>query len=93
MAHSLVELLGEENLPRNAYYGDGSPIQEESLKVVRELYQKTKIRFKWHKYDIMILDNVRFTHGRESFIGSRNILVGMGCLNQNILLDGGCNNF
>jgi alpha-ketoglutarate-dependent taurine dioxygenase len=82
MSETLKASLGEENVPRNTYYGDGSPIEPEYLKEIRHLYEHSKIVFKWQKDDLMLLDNMRFTHGRETFKGERKILVGMACPNQ-----------
>lgn len=82
MSETLLSSLGEENLPRNSYYGDGSPIELEALEMIRSAYEKTKIRFPWKKNDLMLLDNMLFTHGRESYTGARKVLVGMACPNN-----------
>jgi hypothetical protein len=82
IADTLTSSLGEENLPRNAYYGDGSPIEPEVLEVIRSAYEQTKLKFKWEKNDLLLLDNMLFTHGRESFTGPRKVLTGMACPNQ-----------
>lgn len=82
MSETLLSSLGEENLPRNSYYGDGSPIELEALEMIRSAYEKTKIRFQWKKNDLMLLDNMLFTHGRESYTGARKVLVGMACPNN-----------
>ena len=74
---NLLNLVGEEKLPRNTYYGDGSPIESEYLQLIRELYEAEKISFQWQKNDLMLLDNMLFTHGRGPFSGPRQILVGM----------------
>lgn len=73
----LISLLGEENLPRNAYFGDGSPIDVEALNVIRNVYERTKFSFQWEKNDLLLLDNMLFTHGREPYEGPRKIVVGM----------------
>lgn len=78
----LIEILGEENLPRNACFGDGSPIDAEVLNIIRKVFNDTKITFQWQKNDLLLLDNMLFTHGREPFEGSRKILVGMGKATQ-----------
>jgi alpha-ketoglutarate-dependent taurine dioxygenase len=69
--------MGEDNLPRNTYYGDGSPIEPEALQLIRDLYEQNKIVFKWQKNDLMLLDNMLYTHGRTPFTGDRKVLVGM----------------
>jgi hypothetical protein len=75
--NNLVELVGEDSLPRNTYYGDGSPIENETLNIIRNEYNKNKKKFSWQKDDILLLDNLWYTHGRESYTGSRKIITGM----------------
>lgn len=79
---TLVDSLGEENLPRNCFFGDGSSIDKHSLDAVRQAYEETKIKFTWQQNDLMLLDNVLYSHGRESFTGERKVLTGMACPNQ-----------
>jgi alpha-ketoglutarate-dependent taurine dioxygenase len=82
IAETLLGSLGEENMPRNSYYGDGSPIEPEVLDLIRSVYEQTKIKFAWQKNDLLLLDNMLFTHGRESYTGARKVLVGMACPNN-----------
>ena len=77
LRESLVEILGEENLPRNTYYGDGTPIDVEALNIIREVYKKTKVSFDWEENDLLLLDNMLYTHGREPYEGTRKVLVGL----------------
>ncbi|MBY0463181.1 MAG: TauD/TfdA family dioxygenase [Alphaproteobacteria bacterium] len=74
---SLLEEYGENNLPRNAFYGDGAPFEEDILDHIREIYEQEKIKFKWQKGDIMLLDNVLMAHGRQPFKGERKVAVAM----------------
>lgn len=74
---SLIQELGEKNLPRSAFYGDGEPIEMSVLEYIRNIYEKEKIRFKWQKSDILILDNVLTAHGREVYTGERKLAVAM----------------
>jgi alpha-ketoglutarate-dependent taurine dioxygenase len=73
----IIALRGEENLPRNTYYGDGSPIEEKDLALIKQLYEENQISFPWQAGDLMLVDNMAFTHGREAFSGERKVLVGM----------------
>jgi alpha-ketoglutarate-dependent taurine dioxygenase len=74
---TLIETLGTENVPRNAFYGDGSPIEADALEHIRDAYVQEKTQFTWQCGDIMLLDNLLFAHGRNPFKGSRKIVVAM----------------
>ncbi|HYV09766.1 MAG TPA: TauD/TfdA family dioxygenase [Pyrinomonadaceae bacterium] len=74
---SLLSLAAGEP-PRNAYYGDGTPIEESVLEQIREIYTKEAVAFSWQKHDILLLDNMLAAHGRRPFRGARKIVVGMG---------------
>lgn len=75
--NSLLTIMGEESLPRNTYFGDGSPINEADLQVIRDVYEEAKFSFPWQRNDFLLLDNMLFTHGRKPFTGERKVLVGM----------------
>ncbi len=74
---SLLEEYGEEYLPRNAFYGDGTPFEIDVLNHIREIYEQGKIIFQWQKGDIMLLDNMLMAHGREPYKGERKVAVAM----------------
>ena len=75
---SLCDELGVDFVPRNAFYGDGEPIELEVLDHIREAYERETVAFKWHQGDIMMLDNILSSHGRTPFSGSRKVVVAMG---------------
>lgn len=77
LRESLLEFLKEEDLPRNSYYGDGTPIDISVLEEIRQLYQQETIKFPWQSGDLLLLDNMLVAHGRMPFIGSREVVVGM----------------
>jgi alpha-ketoglutarate-dependent taurine dioxygenase len=72
----LAEFKGEE-LARNAYYGDGSPIEPSDLEEIRQAYLQETIIFPWREGDILMLDNMLTAHGRKPFTGSRKVVVAM----------------
>jgi len=74
---TLLSTMKEDELPRNAYYGDGSPIETSVLDEIREIYQQEAVIFPWQEGDILMLDNMLTAHGRKPFIGSRKVVVGM----------------
>jgi alpha-ketoglutarate-dependent taurine dioxygenase len=53
------------------------------LDEIREVYRKAAVTFTWEKGDILMLDNFLASHGRESFVGPRKILVAMAELFTN----------
>lgn len=75
--NSLISELGIDNLPRNAFYGDGLEIELNILEHIREAYEKESTVFRWEKGDIMILDNILMAHGRKPYVGERKIAVAM----------------
>lgn len=74
---ALRESFAEEDLPRNAYYGDGAPISGAVLDEVRSAYREEAVSFPWSPGDLMMLDNMLTAHGRRPFSGSRRVVVGM----------------
>jgi alpha-ketoglutarate-dependent taurine dioxygenase len=74
---SLLDILSPDELPRHVTFGDGSEIDIEYLKIIRDIFQSNLVKFKWEKGDLMLLDNMLWTHGRTAFQGTRKILVGM----------------
>ncbi len=77
IAEELISAFGEEALPRNAYYGDGSKLDSEVLAVINQTYEKCLKAFPWQKGDLLVVDNLRVAHGRQPFTGDRTILTGM----------------
>ncbi len=79
---SMLNIMPEDRLPKNTYFGDGSPIDPEYLEQIRSLYEQTKVAFDWRRNDLMLLDNMLYTHGRQAFEGARQVLVGMARPNE-----------
>ena len=77
---SLLTVMKEEHLPRNTYYGDGAPIAPETLQQIRDLYLKNQIAFEWQRNDLLLVDNMLYSHGRTQYSGNRQVLVGMSRL-------------
>jgi len=75
---SLCALFREEDLPRNVYYGDGTPIEDSVIEEICDLYWRTSVRFPWREGDVVMLDNMLTAHGRLPFVGPRKIVVAIG---------------
>ncbi|MHA5666049.1 TauD/TfdA family dioxygenase, partial [Pseudomonas aeruginosa] len=67
LARALLDEVGEQGLPRNAYYGDGSPIEAEVLDTIRAAYREETRAFAWERGDVLMLDNFISVHGREPY--------------------------
>jgi len=74
---SVISLLGEENVPRNSFHGDGTVLSKEVYDVITAVYDKAKVVFPWENGDVLLLDNMRFAHSRRPFTGNRRVLVAM----------------
>jgi alpha-ketoglutarate-dependent taurine dioxygenase len=75
---SLVSALGPDGLSRDVRFADGGPIGAGDLAAIRAAYDGATISFDWEAADILLVDNLRYAHGREPFSGPRRILVAMG---------------
>lgn len=74
---SLLTAVDEADLPRNAYYGDGSPIEEDVLAAIRDVLDSCTVKFPWQRGDVLMLDNMLVAHGRCAFSGPRKVVVAM----------------
>jgi len=81
--NALLSEFKEDEIPRNAFYSDGSAIESSILDEIRDVYQRSAVVFPWRQGDILMLDNFLASHGREPFIGPRKILVAMAELYTN----------
>jgi len=64
-------------VPRNAYYGDGTPIEPESLEEIAAAFDEESVAFSWERGDVVLVDNMLAAHGRNPYEGARRIIVGM----------------
>ncbi|WP_354678035.1 TauD/TfdA family dioxygenase [Cupriavidus plantarum] len=77
MREVLVDAVGADNLPRDVFYGDGTPIPDTELDAVRGVLEAHKIVFPWQQGDVVMLDNMLTAHAREPFSGPRKVVVAM----------------
>jgi hypothetical protein len=71
----IIEAFGRERLPRQAFYGDGSPIADADIEAVRRAFEDNQTAMFWKPGDVLILDNMRYAHGRLPFKGARRLHV------------------
>lgn len=74
--NALLDEFGTD-LPFNTYYGDGTPIEAEVAQHLRDAYEKEKVLSSWQSGDVLMLDNMSVAHGREPFVGERQVIVAM----------------
>lgn len=74
---SLEDILGLENMPRNVYFADGTPISDAVFDQVREVLARQTVMFPWQAGDVMMLDNMLVAHARTPFEGPRKVVVAM----------------
>ncbi|WP_255006288.1 TauD/TfdA family dioxygenase [Roseovarius sp. M141] len=67
----------ESELPRAAYFGDGSAIAPDMVEYINKTYETCAYDVKWRRGDVLMLDNQRLAHGRRPFEGERRVLVAM----------------
>jgi hypothetical protein len=77
---SLLSIMPEEDLPRNVYYGDGSPIETSVMQEIDELYKRLSVSFPWQKHDVLMMNNMLVAHSRNPYVGERKIVVALGNL-------------
>jgi alpha-ketoglutarate-dependent taurine dioxygenase len=74
---SMLSMFRENDLPRNVYYGDGTPIEDSVVEEISRIYEQLAVRFQWQPGDVILLDNLTVAHARDPFEGERKVLVAM----------------
>ena len=75
---SLVALLGADGLPRHAFFADGGLIADGVVHTVDAAFTRHAGLIEWQPSDVVLIDNLRYAHGRRPFTGSRALHVAMG---------------
>jgi alpha-ketoglutarate-dependent taurine dioxygenase len=75
---ALLEVYREEDLPRHAYFGDGTEIADGELDEIRDAFLSETVTFPWHTGDVLLLDNMLVSHGRMPYRGVRKLLTALG---------------
>jgi len=71
----LAGRIGYDRMPHGARWGDGGELEPDVAEELVALYRRCAIGTRWQRNDIMIIDNLRVAHGRESFGGDRDVAV------------------
>jgi alpha-ketoglutarate-dependent taurine dioxygenase len=75
---SVSSIFNEKEYPRNCYYGDGTPIEDEVVRDILKIYKALEFEIKWQAGDVLLLDNILTAHGRNPYTGERSLLVALG---------------
>ncbi len=84
----LLGIVGAEHMPRQVYFGDGTPIDDGIMEQLGQLYEACAVRFQWQRGDVAMLDNMLVAHARDPFEGPRRIVVAMGEMTDRSVFDG-----
>lgn len=55
--------------------GDGSQVDETAIEAVAAFMKERRVAFKWHKGDVLIIDNGLAMHSRDTFVPPRRVLA------------------
>ncbi len=67
----------EVEMPHYCLHGDGSPLEPADLDVVRAAADALATQFAWQHGDLLLVDNMKAAHGRNPYVGPREVLVSM----------------
>ena len=73
----LVDVYGEDGLPFNTRFGNGDPIGADTVQTINETYEAHTVCERWEAGDLLLVDNIRTAHARESFEGPREVVVAL----------------
>lgn len=74
---ALTEMYGLDGLPRQATFGDGAAIPDATIGAINDAFGRHTQLIEWEPGDVVLLDNLRYAHGREPFSGARTVHVAM----------------
>jgi len=80
--NSLILLYaGDDPIKKKTFgtvFGDFAPLDEQIVdfvKDVKDVMEEEAVKFKWHKKDVLLIDNLLAMHARSPFIPPRRILA------------------
>lgn len=74
----LSSKIGLDKVPHHARFGNGDEFTTEELAQIRRVYDQCSRRFQWMAGDVLIIDNIRLAHGRDTYLGAREVFFAMG---------------
>ncbi|HEX3613562.1 MAG TPA: TauD/TfdA family dioxygenase [Sporichthyaceae bacterium] len=73
----LVEEYGIDGLPFNTRFGNGEEITADVVATINEVYEAHTVREPWQSGDLLLVDNIACSHGREPYSGDREVLAAL----------------
>ncbi|SCB04824.1 TauD/TfdA family dioxygenase [Xanthomonas translucens] len=73
----MMNMFGADKLPRHARFGDGTEISEHDLQRIQQAFSNEALLFRWQPGDVLLLDNMKFAHGRKPYKGSRAVFAAL----------------
>ena len=74
----LIDVHGADGLPFNTQFGNGDPIAADVVRLLNDAYEANTEREPWQAGDLLLVDNIRTAHCRETFTGPRDVVVAIG---------------
>ncbi|MCM4083106.1 TauD/TfdA family dioxygenase [Paractinoplanes hotanensis] len=78
----LLGAYGPEGLPFNTFFGDGTPIAQPEWAHLQAVVDAYTVRQRWTPGDLLIVDNIRTSHGRTAHDGTWPLLEMQGDRDQ-----------
>jgi alpha-ketoglutarate-dependent taurine dioxygenase len=66
-----------DEFPKYVKFGDGTTISEDIIRHILEVSNRITVAPAWDQNELLIVDNELVSHGRNSYTGSRKVLVAM----------------
>jgi alpha-ketoglutarate-dependent taurine dioxygenase len=77
LQNALLAEFPDGDLPFETYYGDGTRIEPDVIRHLNDAYAAETVARPWQRGDVMVLDNILTTHGRQPYAGARRVRVSM----------------
>jgi alpha-ketoglutarate-dependent taurine dioxygenase len=74
---SRLYTLRPEARTHEATYGDGTPIDDDTLAHVFDVLEGATVAVRWRRGDVLWIDNLLCMHGRNPFQGERRVLAAL----------------
>lgn len=67
----------EEKFMHRVRFGDGSPIPRADIYELLNIVSESTVRFRWKRGDVLLIDNILTSHGRDPYFGRRKVLTSL----------------